>query len=824
MPLSDPDRILREASQPRILQLWWALRPLTSTISFMNSGAHPDDETSAMLAAMTFRDGFALSYACANRGEGGQNDIGTEITEDLGVLRTAEMERAADVLDMRLYWLSETPEDAIFDFGFSKSGKETLGKWGTSRTLRRFVRIVREERPDILCPTFLDIPGQHGHHRAMTETAHKVMEAAADPEFSGSSLPPWQVSKLYLPAWSGAGQAYDDDLPPPPASLTIKAKGRDPVSGWSWERIGQQSRAFHRTQAMGRWIAAGEERDWPLHLARSVVDGPEDDIRAGLPATLRDLPQYAGAPVLTGALSLAQRDIDNALSAFPDSHGVLDHASNALRHLREAIAMCPDRAAATVMHRLRRKEQQLARVIRLAAEVEVIGRAGDDWLHPGQETSLTIETRQGLAETLDVSMELPDGWKATTDGLRLAPSAPPSDCYPPVHDPATPRAPALRVKVTALGQESVSHLPLEVTPVALPAATATLAPSTWVMTTAAPRVITLTLSDIHPATATPALVLPEGWRADRTDRGFDLHPPETLDPGLIEIPLTLDGHPAMTVRRIAHPHIAPRARAFPAALKLRVLEVSVPETRVGYVGAGNDRVAHWLAAMGAESRELSDSDLTDEAVLEGLDTIVVGIFAIRFREALQAALPRLHAWVEAGGNLVTLYHRPWDNWDPDSTPPRRLEIGQPSLRWRVTDETAEVTCLSPEHALLNTPNTIGAEDWAGWHKERGLYFAKSWDEAYEPLLEMADPEETPHQGALLAARIGQGRHVHCALILHHQMEKLVLGGFRLMANLIAKPAFPPDPDPESGSDHGTEQDGDRTDSAETATETDSAAE
>ena len=87
--------------------------------------------------------------------------------------------------------------------------------------------------------------------------------------------------------------------------------------------------------------------------------------------------------------------------------------------------------------------------------------------------------------------------------------------------------------------------------------------------------------------------------------------------------------------------------------------------------------------------------------------------------------------------------------------------------------------------MLNRPNRIGPEDWQGWHKERGLYFAKSWDPAYEPLLEMADPDEAPHRGSLLSAKIGKGRHTHCALILHHQLEKLTPGAFRLLANLVA---------------------------------------
>ncbi|WP_424929437.1 hypothetical protein [Amaricoccus tamworthensis] len=98
------------------------------------------------------------------------------------------------------------------------------------------------------------------------------------------------------------------------------------------------------------------------------------------------------------------------------------------------------------------------------------------------------------------------------------------------------------------------------------------------------------------------------------------------------------------------------------------------------------------------------------------------------------------------------------------------------MRWRVTDETAPVTHLVPDHPVLTGPNPIGPEDWQGWVKERGLYFAKSWDDAYQPLLEMADPEEAPHHGALLSGEIGKGRHSHVALGLHVQMENLIRCG------------------------------------------------
>ncbi len=770
MPLTAPQRIAEERSHPRIVSLWQALTALRSTVGFLQSGAHPDDETSAMLAALRFRDGFDIAYVCSTRGEGGQNDIGREATRDLGTLRTAEMERAADVLDMRLHWLSTSPDDTIFDFGFSKSGTETMRKWGRERTLDRFVHVLRTEKPDILCPTFLDVPGQHGHHRAMTEAAHLVMDLAADPSTEVGDLPPWTVSKLYLPAWGGGGSAYDDEAPPPEATVTVKASGVDPVTGFSYERIGQQSRAFHATQGMGRWVPAGEERDWPLHLVRSAVAGSGTDLSTGLPATLADL-----------GVAAAQTAIEEAIDAFPNGPAIVAALAAAMTHVQNAMPV----AAPEHHHRLRRKEAQLARAIRLAAGVDVHVRSSTDVLRPGGTSGVDVEIRTAAGAITTHRIVVPDGW--TTDGtsLTVAADAPPTIAYPNAYDPLRPRAPYLEVETRVADVTATTRHGFEVEPLVLPRRSATLTPQTALLNLAGKaRSVRIALSDMKPDAAAPAFDTPAGWTAVGESADIVLTAPADLTPGLYAVPLLLDGEATLSTRRIAYPHVAPRLRTYPAVLNLRAVDVAVPDARIGYVGGGNDNVLHWLRAIGCDARPLDDADLAGDA-LDNLDTLVVGVFALRTRPALRAMMDSIHAWIEAGGNFVTLYHRPSDAWDADAVPPRRLAIGTPSLRWRVTDEAADVEHLAPHHPLLTTPNPIGPDDWAGWHKERGLYFASAWDDAYTPLLSMADPGEAPHEGALLSAAIGVGRHTHCALILHHEMEMLTVGAFRLTANLVA---------------------------------------
>ncbi|OAN77975.1 LmbE family protein [Jannaschia sp. EhC01] len=759
MPNATQSRILSEAHDPLIARVWRAMAGLRSVVGFMNTGAHPDDETTAMLAALWLRDGVNLSYACSTRGEGGQNDIGTEAGPDLGALRTAEMERASDVLDMVLYWHGQSPDDTITDFRFSKSGKETMAIWGRDRLMTRFVEIIRTERPDIICPTFLDIPGQHGHHRAMTEAAHAVIAAAADPDFA-CDLAPWQVSKLYLPAWSGAGGSYDDEVPPPPATLTIAAKGGDRMLGMSYERIGQWSRQFHRTQGMGHWIAAGSERDWPLHLAYSGVGADTGAVTDNLPQTLADI----GAPKAQGL-------VEATLAAFPDFNAMARLGAEALAALQSASV---DDIHA---HRLRRKRLQMARLVQLVAGVSARALPDTVAVHPGDTVAVSVEvTGNATAEILpDMDM------KVTPDGLRIGTNAGPSDPYPDTFDPLVPRLPALCIAASIHGVDVAVDVPLERPLLVLPTPLAEVQTERAILNLrTGVRQVTVGV-DAHDA----RFDLPEGFGQDWQADGVTITVPDGAEGGLHELPLLIDGAPARTAKVLDHEHISPTLSHRAAVLSLRLADVALPKARVAYIGAGNDQVADAMRAVGMDVTDLSDADLATAAPFDGYDSVLVGVFAYRFRPALGPVIGTLNTWVAEGGTLVTLYHRPRDNWAPKATPPAPMEIGAPSLRWRITDANAKVTVLQPDHPVFHGPNTITPEDWEGWQKERGLYFAKTWSDAYTPLVRMADPDEAPLDGGLLVGRIGKGCHAHVALNLHHQLAHLVPGAYRLMANLLA---------------------------------------
>ncbi len=792
MRITDIDRLDRQRRHSRIVSLWLALQPLRSCISFMNSGAHPDDETSAMLAALALRDGVKLSHACSTRGEGGQNALGLETGKDLGVVRTREMERAAEVLNMSQYWLSQNPGDSIFDFGFSKSGEETLEYWGEERVLKRFVQILRRERPDIVCPTFLDVPGQHGHHRAMTRSAFRAVELATDPTaFPELELEIWQVKKIYLPAWSGAGDAYDDDIPPPPETTRVDASGGDEVLGADYAQIGQWSRAFHRTQGMGMWVRRGQKSIWPLNLAWSVAGKPEPepDIFEGLPKTLAELGEFAGAPQVCKPLERAQVELDAVISAFPDDEKIRQHGATALGFVRQALEICPDAAKSEVLHRLQAKERQIVRVLALANRIDCRIAVAEPELRPGEKTVLTLNL---FAPDLDIRVETiaPSGWKIGNwqDGtceISVREGIAPGNAYPDTWFPDRTNGEVfVRLSWQEQGKAVSLDIDVEERIFVLPSHSTMLEPVATLLNLGAPVPVEMAISNQIPQKAKPEFTAPAGWSVSRSADKFTLSPAADLQGGLYEFGLHLDGQPAQSISRMGYKHTGPLVRIEPCVARVRVLDVKLPQAKIAYIGGGSDRSDYWLKALGMDITSLED-DALEKTDFSEFDSVLVGVFAFRTRAALSRRLSVLHDWVRNGGNLVTLYHRPWDNWDPMRTPPAPIEIGTPSLRWRVTDEKAKVTHLVPGHELLTTPNRIGEKDWEGWHKERGLYFASSWDDAYTPLLSMADKQETPLKGAMLSAKIGAGRHTHTSLILHHQMEKLVPGAFSIMANLLA---------------------------------------
>ncbi|MCB1035288.1 MAG: hypothetical protein KDD47_15785, partial [Acidobacteria bacterium] len=288
--------------------------------------------------------------------------------------------------------------------------------------------------------------------------------------------------------------------------------------------------------------------------------------------------------------------------------------------------------------------------------------------------------------------------------------------------------------------------------------------------------------------------LPAGWptlepQAFRIPAGgrmamaLALAPPSDLEVG--DYPIRAQAvaggeHFDLSVPLVSYDHIEPHPWPHQAESRIRIGRLSLPAVpRVGYIRGASDRVPEALQAIGVPLEVLSDEELA-VGDLTRFPVIVVGSRAYETDPVLAEANGRLLDYVRAGGRLVVQYQQ--YQFVGGGFAPFPLEIERP--HGRVTDETAAVTLLRPDHPIFHSPNLITEADWQDWVQERGLYFAGRWDEAYTPLLAMTDPDQPEQRGSLLVATVGKGTYIYTGLAFFRQLPAGVIGGYRLFLNLL----------------------------------------
>jgi hypothetical protein len=230
---------------------------------------------------------------------------------------------------------------------------------------------------------------------------------------------------------------------------------------------------------------------------------------------------------------------------------------------------------------------------------------------------------------------------------------------------------------------------------------------------------------------------------------------------------------------VHYAHIPPVLLQPLARIKVVSLELATRGHKVGYVPGAGDGVLEGLEQMGYAVTTLTGADLIAEKLRE-FDAVVVGIRAFNVRTDLVPRLPALFAYVEAGGNVIMQYNNQ-NGLQNTKLAPYDLRLSSD----RVTDETAVVTFLAPDHLVLNTPNKITSADFEGWVQERGIYFPNQWDAHFTPILACSDPGEAPLKGGLLVAGYGKGYFVYTGLVFFRELPAGVPGAYRLFANLVS---------------------------------------
>ncbi len=400
---------------------------LQTTASALHTGAHPDDEDSAFMARTARGDHARTAYLALNRGEGGQNIIGTELFDALGVIRTEELLQARR-LDGGEQFFTRT-----FDYGFSKSLEEASAKWDDRQVLSDMVRIIRTFRPLVVYSRFSGTPTDgHGHHQMAGYLTPQAFRAAADPaqfpEQIGEGLRPWQVRKLYR----GVGFRADPATPP---TVQVQSGIVDPLVGRSFAEISFEGRSQHKSQEMGTIETRGPISSSLILIDSKVVSPrPERSIFEGIDTTIPGIARLAGLP--EGSLRAELQAIDTAVKRALDEYQPLDPARlvptlvagwRATRAARETLKTLPevgDAARAEADFLLAFKESDFTDALVRAAGVIIDPLADQETVVQGGRFGVSVRTFLPDGSTVkvsDVRLRMPDGWTAEP----AAPAPPP---------------------------------------------------------------------------------------------------------------------------------------------------------------------------------------------------------------------------------------------------------------------------------------------------------------------------------------------------------------------------------------------------------------
>jgi LmbE family N-acetylglucosaminyl deacetylase len=824
--------IIEPAEDRGAMGLSQALKRLDVVGSVLHTGAHPDDENSALLAWLARGEGVRTAYLAATRGEGGVNLLGSELFENLGVIRTEELYGARRLDHAQQFF---TPN---YEFGFSKSADDTFTKWPHDQVLGDYVRVIRYFRPEIIISRFTGTPRDgHGHHQVSGIITQEAFKAAADPNRFPEYGKPWQAKKLYL-------NGMDNQQ----MGIAVNVGQFDPDLGRSYNEIASEGRSLHRSQAQGSVQERGP-RQTRLQLVQKAITVADDaPLFAGVLYKLPDLAQ------LDAGLAANLNDLEQRITSIRQKVN-LSRPSDIAPDLAAALKLLQQTKAKTsnehAQFLLQQKEEDFQEALRLASGLVMDVLATDDTVVPGQEFGLTVSIVNGGPFTFGGARpvtDLPMGWTISPDGaptgslapgqrldqkykIKVAANADFTQPYwlrqprrgdrfvwPDVPAGTLPMDQVLlptRVELEYQGVPLVMKKPAEFRRVdrmlgeqrtavkVVPALSVTVAPDIALVALKGSRQKTFTVNveNQNPAAigGEVSLVLPAGWTANPATRpvSFTQQGEKAALQFTVSVPAVPGDFSVSAILKsgnqefktgymtVAYPHVETRYVYSPATSKVEVLDVATTVSSVGYVEGTGDAIPDALRQLGINVTMLSPTDIAT-ADLSKFPTIVLGVRAYAVRDDLRAYNKRLMDYVSNGGTLVVQYNRSNEVGNVQIAPyPITLANVNQNNTERVTHEEAPVKILDPNNALLNVPNKITEKDFEGWVDERGTFFLRSWDSRYTPLLESNDPGEPGRDGGLVVGKYGKGTYVYTGYSFFRELPAGVKGAYRLFANLVS---------------------------------------
>lgn len=804
---------------PSSVTLYNDLQELNFLGSALYIAAHPDDENTRLISYLSNAVHARTAYLSLTRGDGGQNLIGPELRELLGVLRTQELLNARRVDGGRQYFTRAV------DFGYSKNPEETLEIWDEQLVLSDVVRIIRQFRPDVIVNRFDHrTPGTtHGHHTASAILSKEAFELAGNPEaFPGQlkELDTWQPSRLFHnTSWwfYGSRERFLEAMDR--SKLTVVDVGvYYPERGMSNNEIASLASSQHLCQGFGRPTSRGSEEEF-----LELISGPEvsgDDLFAGIDTSWGRMP--GGSPIgeiLEGVAanfnftdpSVHLPELLKAyqlLVAAPDSYWK-EIKTGELKELIAGVSglylEASSEDAFAVPGDLEIVNLEL--INRSGAPIVIESIALESGSARDSVFELDANERTQLELDLRISKEHPGTspyWLRETGTLGTYHIPDPG--Y--IGEPRTPPAFHVNIKAMVAGTPITFERPVihrysepdqgeryrsfDI----VPPVTAAFGESVQLFADAAGQPVSLRVkSNAQSASGEVSLNVPDGWSARPASQSFQLEgvgsealfefhviPPEEASEGYVRPEISVGGNTYdREMITIAYDHIPTQTVLMPAEMRIVRLEVEKAGQHIGYLMGAGDAVPENLEEIGYTVHLIGTDDLM-ASNLERFDAVVVGIRAYNVLDDLPVKNDALLEYTKNGGTVIVQYNTSGrGNLDFSKFAPYPMEIS----RDRVTDEAARVTFLDPGHPVMNFPNKIEAADFDGWVQERGLYFPDKWDPAYTPLFSMSDPGEPAREGSLLVASYGEGHYIYTGLSFFRELPAGVPGAFKLFANMLS---------------------------------------
>lgn len=787
------------------------LKKLNTLGSVLYMAAHPDDENTRLLGYLAQESLYRTGYLSLTRGDGGQNLIGNEQAELLGLIRTQELLAARRIDGAEQFFTRAN------DFGFSKNPDETFTIWDRKKVLGDAVWVIRQFQPDvIICRFPADSRAGHGHHTASAVLAAEAFAAAADPTQYPeqlSKVKPWQAKRLLWNTFNfGGNNTTSDD------QFKLDVGAYNALLGKGFGEIAAESRSQHKSQGFGVAASRGTSLEYfstikgaapkgglldGINTSWERLDGGKEIgtlIQSALDAYKMDNPA-ASVPTLIS--------IRKKISALPDGYWKTKKLGETDRLILACAGIWME--AFTTQGEIVPGEQintnlQLINRSNIPVALQKISINGEDFV---QNQQLAFNQFESIQKTVQVPQST-----AISQPYWLQEPHPLGTYI--INDPQLIGHPENIPSLTATFHLAIGDQTIAVTRpftykftdpvkgevyrslVITPPVTAALNNQVFIFTQAAPQAVPVKVRAMKSnVSGTVRLQLPAGFKADKasipytlagkgdeTEVVFQVSPIKINGQNIVDtmtVVTTANGKDyTNSMTTIQYDHIPSITIFPPASARLVTVNLKHNGQRIGYIPGAGDKVAESLRQVGYMVTSLGEKDIMN-GDLSQYDAIITGVRAYNTQPRLRYWQPRLLEYVKNGGVLLIQYNTS-GGLVSNQLGPFSFSLS----RDRVTNEFAPVKFLLPEDSLFHYPNGITQQDFEGWVQERGLYFPSQVDKAYRKPFEMNDPGERALDGSTIIGHYGKGKYIYTGLAFFRQLPAGVPGAYRLFVNMISK--------------------------------------